>query len=151
MGHRDKPWALIVVEAKPVPGPLDLVPRRRCARVRVHARARVCVPHRGGSPADELPRSFIGLPVIMIMPRGARGPPKSRKGRDASSPVFCAARRPIFCLQGTKTFSIGNGGWWSHRYVKKKKSFASWGRETLSEHERETTANLKKQHILLDS
>jgi len=59
---------------------------------RARARACVCVcKHRGGSPADELPRSFIGLPVIMIMPRGARGPPKSRKGKDASPLVFCTA------------------------------------------------------------
>lgn len=131
--------------AKPVPGSLGLA-SRRCARERVRIRTRVCVPHRGGSPYDELPRSFIGLPVIMIMPRGARGPPKSRKGRGAHLlPCFaprCHSAVNFLLTRDKNTLSIENGGWWSHRYVsvdREKKSFASEAeRHCRSKHEYET-------------
>lgn len=105
--HRDKPWALIVVEVKPVPGA-----RARLRDLGVRERARLSHAHVYAyapgwfAGTDEVPRSFIGLPVIMIMPHlgvRARTSEKQRKGRDARSSLPCfTSRRANFLLARDK-------------------------------------------------
>lgn len=153
MRHRDKPWALIVVEQNQFPA------RRRAAALRLarvsapvnaYTRSHACVRVRTGVVRRPMscPAALLGLPVIMIMPaRCARTHEKQKRERDASSPVFCTARRSpanFLLARDKNSLSIGNGGWWSHRYVsvereeKKIVRLVRPRKTNRNKHERET-------------
>jgi len=141
-------WQALGVDrrrAKPVPDSLVFVISNDAgSRPWIHDfRTHVCArTHRGGSLTDEVPRSFIGLPVIMIMPHDVRADlRKAEKGDALFSPVFYAAPANFLLARDKNVLEIerrlvvfaeylciqsGENRWWGWKILSAKNVGVRW-------------------------